>query len=79
MITPGNDETGSRRMFMNTYFLAICQKLRLAYKTALGAGISRYGTRKADARLAEALEQIEEQNLCWVMQVRDHSTNRSQR
>ena len=64
---------------MNTYFLAICKKARHACKAALGVGICRYGGRKADARLAEALQQIEEQNLCWVMQVRDRPRTRNQR
>lgn len=64
---------------MNTYFLEIFQKARRAYQAAFGADICGYGGRKADARLSEALQQIEEQNLCWVMQVRDRPRTRNQR
>ncbi|MGH8485353.1 MAG: hypothetical protein ACRESP_13235 [Pseudomonas sp.] len=71
---------------MNRYFHVICKKVRhvwsMARKAALGIGIAGYRWREADARLAEALVELERENLSWAMHVhdrpaaQDHKRNR---
>ncbi|RWU17215.1 hypothetical protein DM813_28055 [Pseudomonas alkylphenolica] len=63
---------------MNRYFHVIYKKGRHAWLMARnvlrGVGIAGYGWREADARLAEALVELERENLYWAMHVHDHST-----
>lgn len=62
---------------MNRYFHDIGKKVRqgwhIARNAVRGVGIAGYGWREADARLAEALVELERENLSWAMHVHDHS------
>lgn len=71
---------------MNRYFHEIGKKVRQGWRTALnavrGIGIAGYRWREADARLAEALVELERESLSWAMHVhdrpaaQDHKRNR---
>lgn len=68
---------------MNRYFHLICKKARHAWFTArnavLGIGIAGYSWREADARLAEALVELERENLSWAMHVHDRPGTQDQK
>lgn len=68
---------------MNSYFHEIGKKARQGWRMVRdavhGVGIAGYGWREADARLAEALVELERENLCWAMHIHDHSVQEHKR